>query len=51
MLANRAQERALIEHLAYRMTKDDVPPILDKRLISRYGALIADTTTEVLGGD
>ncbi|MEK7089657.1 MAG: AAA family ATPase, partial [Patescibacteria group bacterium] len=42
----------IIEHLAYRMTKDDVPPILfDKRLISiDIGALIADTTTEVLAG-
>lgn len=42
----------IIAHLAYRMVKDDVPPILfDKRLISiDIGALIADTTTEVLAG-
>ncbi|MCX6788342.1 MAG: ATP-dependent Clp protease ATP-binding subunit [Candidatus Jorgensenbacteria bacterium] len=43
---------SIIAHLAYRMSKDDVPAVLfDKRLISiDIGALISDTNTEALAG-
>ncbi len=43
---------AIIEHLAYRMVKDDVPSVLfDKRLISLdVGSVISDATSEALAG-
>lgn len=42
----------VIQHLAYRMVKDDVPPVLfDKRLVSlEIANVIADATPEVLAG-
>ncbi len=43
---------AIIEHLAYRMVKDDVPSVLfDKRLVSLdIGSIISDVAAEALAG-
>ncbi len=43
---------SIIAHLAFRMVKDKVPPILfDKRLVSlEIGQLVADATGEMLSG-
>jgi ATP-dependent Clp protease ATP-binding subunit ClpC len=45
-------KNTMIDHLAYRMTQDDVPPVLfDKRLVSlNVGGLLADATPEALAG-
>jgi ATP-dependent Clp protease ATP-binding subunit ClpC len=42
----------MIAHLAFRMVKDDVPPVLfDKRLVSlEINRLVADATGDVLSG-
>ncbi len=43
---------SIIAHLAFKMVKDEVPPILfDKRLVSlEIGQLVADATGDVLSG-
>jgi ATP-dependent Clp protease ATP-binding subunit ClpC len=43
---------SIIAHLAYKMIKDDVPPVLfDKRLVSlQISRLVADATGDVLSG-
>lgn len=47
-----AGKSTIIAHLAFRMVKDQVPPVLfDKRLVEvNLGSLIADATPEVLAG-